>query len=131
MYGKLTNGILIRPPKFYNGMINYDLNEEKLKEDGWKEVLYTQPDLEPNEEQELFCTYEEVEGKIVQSWGVRDLPPSVLISRAKKQLDETDYQIIKCAEYQLAGLPCPYDIEVLHEKRQTLRDQINEWEELG
>lgn len=46
----------------------------------------------------------------------------------KKQLEITDYKIIKCSEYQLAGLELPYDIETLHQERQAIRDQINEME---
>ena len=43
--------------------------------------------------------------------------------------EEMAGKIIICAEYQLAGLPAPYEIEVLHEQWQNLMDQINEWEE--
>ena len=48
----------------------------------------------------------------------------------KKQLEETDYQIIKSSEYQLLGLELPYDLAELHTKRQVLRDKINELENL-
>jgi len=51
------------------------------------------------------------------------------IVELKKQLAETDYKIIKCYEYQLAGLELPYDIQALHTERQSLRDRINELEE--
>jgi len=50
------------------------------------------------------------------------------IVELKKQLTETDYKIIKCYEYQLAGLELPYDIQTLHAERQALRDRINELE---
>lgn len=50
------------------------------------------------------------------------------IAELTAQLDATDYKIIKCAEYQLAGLDLPYDIEELHSGRQSLRDKINELE---
>lgn len=50
------------------------------------------------------------------------------IAAMKEQLAETDYKIIKCSEYQLAGLELPYDIAALHTDRQALRDQINELE---
>lgn len=42
-----------------------------------------------------------------------------------EELDSTDYKIIKCSEYQLAGLEAPYDIAALHTVRQAIRDQIN------
>lgn len=43
----------------------------------------------------------------------------------KDELQATDYKIIKCYEYQLAGLELPYDIAELHSERQAIRDQIN------
>jgi len=46
----------------------------------------------------------------------------------KDELAATDYKIIKCSEYNLAGAPLPYDIEALHANRQRLRDRINELE---
>lgn len=50
------------------------------------------------------------------------------VASLKVQLEETDYKIIKCSEYQLAGLELPYDIAALHTERQALRDRINELE---
>lgn len=50
------------------------------------------------------------------------------IERLKQELSETDYKIIKCSEYSLAGVALPYDIADLHAKRQALRDRINELE---
>lgn len=51
------------------------------------------------------------------------------IAQLQKQLEDTDYKIIKCQEYSLAGLELPYDIEQLHNERQALRDKINELQE--
>lgn len=47
------------------------------------------------------------------------------IDALKKQLSSTDYKIIKCYEYSLAGLELPCDIQALHTERQTLRQSIN------
>ena len=52
------------------------------------------------------------------------------ITTLKKQLEETDYKIIKSSEYQLLGLEVPYDLEELHTERQGLRDKINELQNL-
>lgn len=52
------------------------------------------------------------------------------IATLKSQLAETDYKIVKCSEYQLAGIELPYDIQLLHTERQSLRDKINELEKL-
>lgn len=57
---------------------------------------------------------------------VEEIPPT--IEELKSKLDGTDYKIIKCSECQLAGLEFPYDIQILHNQRQQLRDQINELE---
>lgn len=48
------------------------------------------------------------------------------ISELKNKLNETDYKIIKCSEFQLAGMEAPYDIQQLHSDRQAIRDKINE-----
>lgn len=50
------------------------------------------------------------------------------IQELKKQLDDTDYKIIKCSEYSLAGKELPYDVEYLHTQRQAIRDRITELE---
>ena len=52
------------------------------------------------------------------------------IEKLKQELNNTDYKIIKCSEYQLAGLKIPYYITELHANRQMLRDRINELQEL-
>lgn len=46
----------------------------------------------------------------------------------RKELEKTDYQVIKTSEYQLLGLEDPYDTDALHAERQALRDEINELE---
>ena len=51
------------------------------------------------------------------------------INALKKELESTDYKIIKCSECQLLGQDMPYDVAELHEKRQAIRDEINELEE--
>lgn len=44
----------------------------------------------------------------------------------KRQLDSTDYKIIKSYEYHLAGLEPPYDTAELHAERETIRQEIRE-----
>lgn len=50
------------------------------------------------------------------------------ISQLKMLISNTDYQIIKCVEYQSLGKDMPYDIVKLHEERQAFRDEINRLE---
>ena len=72
---------------------------------------------------------------INEDWIICEIPkPSeeelkeIEILGLKKQLDETDYRIIKCIEYSLAGKELPYNIEYLHNQRQAIRDKITELE---
>lgn len=51
------------------------------------------------------------------------------IKELQSELNESDYKIIKCNEYKLAGLELPYNIEELHKQRQALRDEINKLQE--
>lgn len=67
-----------------------------------------------------------IEGKTVLS-----IPLEQEMAELKNALEATDYQIIKCYEYQLVGLEMPYDITELHTHRQAIRDRINELEALS
>lgn len=49
----------------------------------------------------------------------------VKIAQLKHSISETDYQIIKCAEYLSMGKELPYDVNLLHKERQAMRDEIN------
>lgn len=55
--------------------------------------------------------------------------PAEQIAELKKQLADTDYKVIKCAECQLLGEEMPYDMATLHAERQAIRDEINKLEE--
>ena len=57
--------------------------------------------------------------------------PIITIEELKQQLSDTDYKIIKCYEYQMAGIPLPYDIQALHTERQAVRDKIAELQGLN
>ena len=41
-------------------------------------------------------------------------------------LKATDYEIIKCYEYEKYGIKAPYDMDSVHKERQAKRDRINE-----
>ena len=128
-YVKLQNGKIIYPPKFYNNIINYDRNEKALIKDGWKEYIVESTDLELPDGKEYYRYYEETDTTITAKFGVRDkkvIPTDETIEPLKEQLNATDYKIIKCVEYQLAGEELPYDIKLLHQERQALRNKINE-----
>lgn len=103
---KLEGGIEVNelpPEKDSNKMLAYKLVKNKwvFDENKYQEIL--------NQEAE-----EEKQAKIKE---------------LQSELNESDYKIIKCNEYKLAGLELPYDIEELHIQRQALRDKINKLQE--
>lgn len=71
-------------------------------------------------------------GKIVQSWIIKQDPDVIneQITDLKQQLSDSDYKITKCYECSLVGEVLPYDIEALHQERQSIRDEINRLEAL-
>lgn len=54
---------------------------------------------------------------------------NVQINSLKDQLTSTDYKILKEYEYSLVNKESEYNMDDLHNERQTLRDQINNLEE--
>lgn len=132
-FARFKNGELIFPPKFYNNIINYDRNEKALIKDGWKEYIVEPNELEPIEGKMFYTYYEETDTTIIAKTGLKDIvipekTDTEKIEELKTKLTDTDYKIIKCSEYQLAGKELPYDIVELHNERQALRDEINEIE---
>lgn len=50
------------------------------------------------------------------------------IESLKSELQASDYKVIKCAEAMAVGADMPYDVAILHNERQALRDKINKLE---
>jgi hypothetical protein len=95
----------------YNTIYKVDGNFVVLSNDG---SVYTEPD--PVVEPEPYVPSNE---EIARQAMLQE------IAALKRELEDTDYKVIKCSEYQLAGLDEPYDISELHAARQELRDRIN------
>jgi hypothetical protein len=95
----------------YSTIYRVDGNFVILSNDG---SVYTEPEpvIEPE-------PYEPTEEEIERQAAIQE------ITELKRELEDTDYKVIKCSEYQLAGLDAPYDIAELHTARQELRDRIN------
>lgn len=66
--------------------------------------------------------------EITESGVKRISTPKEKIKNLEIEIAATDYQVIKCYEYSLAGLELPYDIETLHTEREAIREQIRELE---
>lgn len=72
-------------------------------------------------------SYSLVDGKVYQNW-------TVIVDKKyyenkvqvlKKDLESSDYKIIKCYESNLLGVTLPYDITEVIIERQAIRDEIN------
>jgi hypothetical protein len=72
--------------------------------------------------------YKEKIIKMLKEKHIPQDPVERQVQELKKQLESEDYKIIKCAEYQLIGKELPYNIEELNQKRDMIREQINELE---
>jgi hypothetical protein len=95
----------------YTTIYRVDGNIVILSNDG---SVYTEPD--PAADPEPYVpTEEELEKQAILQE----------IASLKSELETTDYMVIKCSEYQLAGLDAPYNIEEIHTSRQMIRDRIN------
>lgn len=53
----------------------------------------------------------------------------ITLEEYKNKLAESDYKVIKCYEYSLAGLDLPYDVTELHAEREAIREEIRTLEE--
>lgn len=51
------------------------------------------------------------------------------IELLKKQLQETDYKVVKCYEASMRQLPLPYNLEELATQRDAWRAEINQLEQ--
>lgn len=61
---------------------------------------------------------------------MRELVANMKAKKAyENKLTASDYKIIKCYEYSLAGLELPYNIKELHAEREAIREEIRKLEE--
>lgn len=59
---------------------------------------------------------------------VAELQRKARIEELHTLLEKTDYKVIKNYEYQLLGLPLPYDTQEVHDEKQAWRDELNRLE---
>lgn len=96
---------------------------EQLSEGGY---LHYEEQEKPTGDHNYSVSYEQTDDKIIRGW--KAYPNYERIAELKKELDATDYKVIKCNEAQLIGGSMPYDTETLHAERQAIRDEINRLE---
>lgn len=90
-----------------------DINQSKMKADDGYIVRIVPYDAG----ERISFRYETVEDKKKIKKEIETL---------KASISSTDYKVIKCYEAVLIGEKLPYDIAVLHNERQEIRNRINE-----
>lgn len=101
----------------------------RIIDEGFFEFVYSN-EPETTEGQILELSYSLVDGKVHQNWTVvvdkKYYENQVKV--LKKDIESSDYKIIKCYESNLLGVTLPYNITELISQRQAIRDNINEIE---
>lgn len=107
------------------GIFNSD---EEAASNGYLPIVTTpKPEAQDGVIQHNYkASYLEQDGTVVLEWIA--YPNYEAISKLKKQLDSSDYKIIKCYEASLVGKELPYDMTEIHAERQEIRDEINRLE---
>lgn len=88
-FAKLVNNILEFAPESKDGIINYNLDEDLMKADGYKEYVETEPPAYPAE-----VYYEETDTQIIQRYRAIPIPeptPEELEKSFKEQFLVTSY----------------------------------------
>lgn len=92
-------------------------------------------DADGNEKAVNTTTFFPTEEQLFAAGWVEYVKPAELVEQERKQeeirvsrreLNATDYKVIKCIEAFLCGEPMPYDIQSLHREREESRRAINE-----
>lgn len=112
--------------------------EDKRKEElkllsGYKEFVSTKYEGELGEFDFIEPYYIEEGDKVIRKWEVvrnDTLKISAKVSKLKKELEDSDYKILKCYEASMTQSPMPYNLEELVAERESKRAEINRLEEL-
>lgn len=118
-------------------IIRKNLEDEKKEElkllSGYKDFVTNKYEGELGEFDSTEPYYVEEEGKIIRKWEVvhnNSLKISAKVSKLKKELEDSDYKIIKCYEASMTQSQMPYNLEELVAERESKRSEINRLEEL-
>ena len=103
----------------------------RLIEDGFVEFIYSdEPEI--IEGQVLELSYSLRNGKVHrnQNIAVDKKHFENKVENLKKELESSDYKIIKCYEASLVGGVMPYDVITLTSEREAIRGKINNIKDL-
>lgn len=103
MYGKLINGVLHTPPKDLvttddKVIIDFDANEELLKQMGYKLVTRNIPEYDPTTQKLILGSYIEEDNNIIINYIVATIPvdPKELIEKKFKELEDENEFLKNC-----------------------------------
>lgn len=109
-------------------IVTIDEQIEQYEQKGWKPVDEPNfPDIHCNEFETIVDNPYDAGDRIKFNYE-KKLDKTKIdykISELKQQLVDGDYKISKCYEASMLSNDLPYDIETLHEERQSIRDEIN------
>lgn len=105
-------------------------NYENLFIDGFLEFVPSE-EIELQEGEKLTLSYKIENNKVLQIWkSIKDISFfEKKLTNLKNELGSSDYKIIRCYEANLLNKEPPYDINLLSEERQLIRDEINRIQE--
>ena len=94
MYGKLINGVLHTPPKDLvtpddKVIIDFDTNEELLKQMGYKLVTRNIPEYDPTTQKLILGSYIEDDNNIIINYIVATIPVDPMVELERKVDDLT------------------------------------------
>lgn len=111
-----------------------DQKKEELKLlSEYKDFVTTKYEGELGEFDSAEPYYIEKDNKVIRKWEVihnDTLKISAKISRLKKELENSDFKILKCYEASMTQSPMPYNLEELVAERESKRGEINRLEKL-
>jgi hypothetical protein len=114
-------------------VITIEEQAESLEKEGWKPADEMDTSgIECGENETVKATFYDAGDRISYTYekAVDTIKVQRKIDDLKQQLADSDYKVIKSYESSLLNQPIPYDIEVVHTKRQSVRDEINRLEGL-
>lgn len=94
MHGKLINGVLYTPPKDFvtddnKVIIDFDTNEELLKQMGYKLVTRNIPEYDPTTQKLILGSHSEDDNNIIINYIVATIPVDPMVELERKVNDLT------------------------------------------
>lgn len=123
-----SDGYILNSYMFYDEIFHdYEIEKRIFSEEIYEEKEIDNPIIFP--EKEWFSKhYYYVDGKIDVSYKPQTYQINQELSRLRKELQDTDYKVIKSYETFLVGGIVEYQMKKVHAFRQTIRNKINELE---